>query len=90
MTKSGYSSNSLFFPAKNKRLSAAISIKNPSAFKTSISRVRKIKGISPTTKKRALVLARTRAKVALNRSNLSTKEQREMRKIAKTPIGAFK
>lgn len=81
-----YSQKSMFFPAKHPRLAKAISIKSPSAFKSSIGKVKHLKGYSAATKKRALVLARNRAGAQLGRSNLSGKEQREMRAIKNTAI----
>ncbi len=78
--------------AHNPRLSAAISIKTPTAFKSSIFKVKRLKGISPAKKKRALTLARTRAQLHLKRKNLSPRERKQMGRIAKTrlpPVRAF-
>lgn len=75
---------SLFFPPKNKRLAKSISIKSPSAFKKSISKLKK--GGLSTTEKRALVLARTRAKLQLKRRNLSAKERKQFTTISETKI----
>ena len=72
---------SLFFPPKNKRLAKIITIKSPTAFSLSIKKLRK--GGITITEKRALVLARNRAKVQLKRENLSPKERGEFGMIAK-------
>ena len=77
---------SIFFPPKNPRLARAISIKTPTAFRKSIGTVKKMQGIPKITKKRALVLARTRATVALKRQNLSIGERKQLRTISKTKI----
>ncbi len=75
---------SLFFPPKNKRLARAITIKSPAAFRKSIKKLKK--GGITTTEKRALVLARTRAKIQLKRKNLSAKEKRQMREISRITL----
>lgn len=77
---------SIFFKAKHPKLAKAISITSPSAFRLSIRRVKKLKGIAPVTKSRALVLARTRAKVMLKRKHLSFKERKEMGAISRIRI----
>ncbi len=74
----------LFKKAKSKRLARIISIKSPSAFRKSVTTLKK-RGLT-TREKRALVLARTRATVQLRRKNLSAKERRQFRSIAKTKI----
>ena len=76
----------LFSKPKNPKLAKAISITSPSAFNKSIKKVKGMSGFSETTKKRALVLAKNRAKVQLKRKNLSTKERKEFKKIASTKI----
>jgi len=76
---------SIFFPAKNKRLARIITTKSPTAFRRSIRTLKK--GGLTVTEKRALVLARTRAAAQLKRRNLSTKERRQFRMIAKIRIG---
>lgn len=76
----------MFGKAKNPRLAKAISITSPSAFRKSIGKVKRLKGISPTTKKRALVLAKNRAGAFLHRKNLSSKERIQMGAIKRTPI----
>ncbi len=75
---------SIFFPPKDKALARKISIKTPGQFKKSIQELKK-NGIT-LKENRALVLARTRAKVQLKRKNLSTRERNQMRAIAKTVI----
>ncbi len=75
---------SIFFPPKDKKLAAKISIKTPGQFKKSINNLKK-NGITLKENK-ALVLARTRAKVQLRRKNLSTRERNQMKAIAKTVI----
>ncbi len=80
----------LFFPAKNKRLSKAISITSPTAFRLSIRRVKRMRGVSPGTKVKALVLAQNRAKAMLKRKRLSARERKQLRTIAKINIPKFK
>jgi len=75
---------SLFFKAKDKKLARKVRISSPSAFRTSIN-VLKRGGIT-LKEKRALVLARTRAKVQLRRKNLSIKERRQFGTIAKMRV----
>lgn len=75
---------SIFFPPKDKALARKISIKTPGQFKKSIAKLRK-NGIT-LKENRALVLARTRAKVQLRRTNLSTRERNQFRAISKTVI----
>ncbi len=75
---------SLFFPPKNKRLARAITIKSPTAFRKSIKKLKK--GGLTTTEKKALVLARTRAKIQLKRKNLSPKERKQMREISRIKL----
>ena len=74
----------VFFKARSKRLAKIISIKSPSAFRKSIATLKK--GGLTTREKRALVLARTRAKLQLRRKNLSAKERKQMRAISKMKI----
>jgi len=75
---------SLFFPPKSKRFARIITIKSPTAFKRSIKKLKK-DGLTRTEKK-ALVLARTRAKIQLKRKNLSAKERKQMREISRIKI----
>ncbi len=75
---------SIFFPPKDKTLAKKISIKTPEQFKKSIDKLRK-NGIT-LKENRALILARTRAKVQLKRKNLSTRERNQMKAIANTVI----
>lgn len=75
---------SVFFQPQNKKLAKAISIRSPSAFKKSVSTLRK-SGVT-TTEKRALSLAQTRAKLMLRRKNLSSGERVEFRKIASVKL----
>jgi len=74
----------LFMPPKDKKLAAAISIRSPTAFKNSIAKLSK--GGITIQEKRALTLAKTRAKVQLKRKNLSKSERIEMRQIARTKL----
>jgi len=78
---------SIFFKPKNKKLARAISIKSPTAFRESIRKVKKMRGVSDATKKRVLVLARARAAAQLKRKRLSMKERKQFRAIVKTGIG---
>ena len=71
---------SLFFPVKDKALARKISIESPRAFKASIKKV-SVNGITLKEKK-ALTLAKTRAKVQLRRPNLSFKERKQFFAIA--------
>lgn len=75
---------SLFFKPKDKVLAKKISIKTPGQFNKSIAKLRK-RGIT-LKENRALILARTRAKVQLKRKNLSTRERNQMKAIANTTI----
>ncbi len=75
---------SLFFPPKNRRLARVISIKSPTRFRNSIRTLRK-NGIT-LTERRALLLARTRAKVQLRRPNLSLKERKQFRVISRMTV----
>lgn len=75
---------SIFFPPKNKRLAKIISTKSPSAFRTSIRKIKE-RGVT-TSEKTALVLARTRAAAQLKRKNLSAGERRQFRAIATTKL----
>lgn len=74
----------LFFPPKHKRLAKIISIENPLAFKRSIFMLRK--GGITITEKRALVLARNRAKAILKRTDLSPKEVKQFKMISKIKL----
>lgn len=74
----------LFAKTKNKTLAGKVSIKSPSDFKRSIRRLQ-VGGLTKDEKK-ALVLARTRAKLQLLRKGLSKKERREFKAIARTKL----
>jgi len=74
----------LFFPAMNKRLARIISIKSPSAFRTSI-RVLKRNGLT-LSERRGLVLAQNRARAILRKRNLSPGERRQFRQIVSIRI----
>ena len=74
----------LFFPPKHKALAGKISIESPSAFRESVKVLRK--GGLTIRERRALVLARTRAKMQLRRKNLSTKERRQFKEISRVRI----
>ena len=76
----------LFFRPRNPQLARAISITSPEQFRKSISRVRKLKGISATTKRRALTLAKNRSGAQLKRKNLSPKERKQFRAITNIKI----
>ncbi len=71
----------IFFKSRNPRLAKAISITSPSAFRESISRVRRLKGFTKKQKQGALNLAKGRATAMLARRNLSLKERREFTAI---------
>jgi len=75
---------SIFFPPKDKALAKKISIRTPGQFRKSINKLRK-NGIT-LKENRALVLARTRAKVQLKRKNLSVRERNQMEAIVNTVI----
>lgn len=74
----------VFEPAHNKLLANEISIKSPNDFRKSIHNL-KSNGLTLHEKK-ALVLARTRAKLQLRRHNLSIKERKQMYQISKIRI----
>ena len=71
---------SLFFAPRNKRIARIVSVKSPTAFRRSI-RTLKQDGLN-RTEKRALTLARTRAKIQLKRKHLSMKERKQFKAIA--------
>lgn len=75
---------SIFFPPKNKKLAAKISIKTPAKFKRSINTLKE-DGITLEEKK-ALTLARTRASVQLLRPNLSIRERKQFKTISRMRI----
>lgn len=75
---------SIFFPPKDKALARKISITSPFAFRQSIRKLKK--GGVTLKERRALILARTRAKVILKRNNLSGKERKQFRTIAQINI----
>ena len=79
---------SIFFKPKDKVLARKISIRTPTSFKRSISKLKK--GGITLKEKRALTLARTRAIVQLKRPNLSLRERRQFLTIAemKNPRGS--
>lgn len=74
----------IFFPARHKALARKISITSPTAFRKSIKLLKK--GGLNLTEKRALVLARTRARLQLNRKYLSPEERRQFKIISKIKI----
>jgi hypothetical protein len=74
----------IFFPPKNRKLAAIISIESPAAFRASIRKL-KAMGIG-AREKRALVLAQNRARAMLKKKSLSEKERRELAAIARTPL----
>lgn len=74
----------LFRKARDPVLASKISIRTPNQFRKSI-RTLKRNGIS-TKERRALVLARTRAKLQLRRKNLSSRERRQFSIISNTNI----
>ena len=76
----GRITKSIFFKPRNKKLARKISIRTPSEFRASIAKIRKA-GVT-LEEKRALALARTRAKVQLMRKNLSPKERRQFKAIS--------
>lgn len=74
----------LFSKAKDKRLASKISVRSPTAFRESIHKLER--GGLSLREERALVLARTRGKLQLRRSNLSGKERRQFREISKIRV----
>lgn len=66
---------------KSKKLADIIDITSPTAFKRSISTLKK--GGITRQEKRALVLGKNRAVAQLNRKNLSTKERKQFNAIKK-------
>lgn len=75
---------SIFFKPKDKSLARKISIRTPFQFRKSITILKK-NGIS-LKEKRALTLARTRAKVQLLRQNLSSRERKQFGMISRMSI----
>ncbi len=82
-------SRSLFNKPKSKKLARDISIKSPTAFKRSISKLKKSNGRLSVREGRGLVLAQNRARVQLRRRNLSVKERRQFTAITKIKIPRF-
>lgn len=76
--------------APDPRLSKAISIASPSAFKASIGRVKMLKGISAQRKKAALSNARNIAGAQLKRKTLSAKERKQSTAIKNTRLPSLK
>lgn len=68
----------------NKRIANAINIKSPTAFKESITKLRK--GGVTGKEKKALVLAQNRAKAQLKRKHLSSNERKQFRQIVKIKL----
>ncbi len=88
---SKFFTKSLFgIPVRNPKLAMAISTKSPSQFRQSFSRVKKIKGLSPLTKRRGLILAQNRARLQLKRKNLSSGERKQFKAISKTKLPTLK
>lgn len=78
----------LFFPPKHKRLAKIITIESPSkarkAARQLLKECRKLKRADAILlRARAMQLAANRAKAMLNRKNLSKKERRELKEVAK-------
>lgn len=69
---------------RSKRRAGVISIESPEAFKKSIKTL--MVGRYTLGDQRALILARTMAKIQLRRRSLSTKERRQFEEIALTPV----
>ena len=80
----GRITKSIFFPPKDKALARKISIRTPNAFRKSIKILKK-QGLNLKEKK-ALVLARTRARVQLARKNLSLRERKQFEVISRMRI----
>lgn len=77
-------SNTVFFPPKNKRLARIISIKSTKSFRKSI-RTLKRNGLS-LKEKRALVLARTRARIISQNKRVSFRVRKEKARIGRMKI----
>jgi len=82
-----------YHPPRHKRLADVIRISSPTAAKASVKEAKELvkEGYySKTTVKRAFVLAANRSKAMLNRKNLSVKERRELRQVARIYRNAAK
>lgn len=77
-------SKSIFFSPKDKVLAKKISIKSPAKFKQSIANISK--GGVTLKEFKALNLAKTRSKVMLQRTQLSSKERKQFKKISRSII----
>ncbi len=77
-------SRTLFNKPKNARIAKAISITSPTAFRKSISTLRK--GGLQRNERRGLILAQNRASAQLKRKNLSPKERRQFSTIARIKV----
>jgi hypothetical protein len=76
----------IFFPPRHPALAEIISIESPAAFRESIRRLKKM-GIG-AREKRALVLAKNRAKAMLKKKSLSEQERKQLQAIARMPLPA--
>jgi multidrug resistance efflux pump len=80
-------SKGLFFPPKNKKIAEIIKIDTPDNAKSSIKEFARLIDKGAVTIDQAIkyvTTAANRAKASLNRKNLSSKERKEMKEVAKT------
>jgi hypothetical protein len=78
------SKNTIFFPARHKKLSKAISIVSVKEAKQSIKKIKKMvgKGYTRRQLKASLILAGVRARALSKKPTISTRERQELKKVA--------
>jgi len=77
--------NTIFFPAKHKKLSKIISIVSPEEAKKAVKKIKNMVGKSSFTRKQlraSLILAGARAKALAKKPTISSREKQELRKVA--------
>lgn len=79
---------SLFFKPRSKRIARIITIRNPAAFRRGM-KILMQDGLT-LSERRALILAKNRARVILRRTDLSSKEVRQMTEISRVRIPPLK
>lgn len=73
----------IFFPPKHPKLAKAISIVSPKEAKASVRKVKAMKGLTRRQKISALILASNRALALAKKNNISARERKELRQVAK-------
>ena len=85
---------SLFFPPRHRKIADIISIESPKKARHAIKTLLRMAKKAPRQKKvlikRSIVLAANRAEASAKRKNLSQKEKRELRTVARLYRAAAK